>query len=86
MIEGRKSERRRCLIGARIVFNHRGSTMDCTLRNFSEDGALLKFAEAPLLPKHVDIAICNRDALIPAEVRWQSGKLLGVVFPSRRLI
>ncbi len=81
MVERRKSIRSRCLLGARVVFNERGSTMSCTLRNYSEDGALLKFSEAPIVPGQVELVINNRNTLMPAQIQWRRGELVGIGFP-----
>jgi hypothetical protein len=86
MIERRKSPRKRCLLGARVVFNARGSTLSCMLRNYSEDGALLKFGEPPYVPEQIEIVLDNRSTLMPAQVLWRRGELLGVAFPRGRFM
>jgi PilZ domain len=86
MIERRKSARNRCLLGARVVFNSRNSTLSCTLRNYSEDGALLKFGEAPVVPDQLEMVLDNRNVLMPAQVAWRRGDTLGIAFPRGRFM
>ncbi len=71
MDERRKSARRRCLIGARAVFNNRSSTLNCTLRNWSEDGCLLSFGETPYLPNRIELVLDNRETLMPGRIVWR---------------
>ena len=86
MVERRKSVRNRCLIGARVIFNTRNSTMSCNLRNFSEGGALLRFGEMPYVPGELEVVLNNRSTLIPAQVRWRRGEMAGVAFPRGRFL
>ena len=86
MIERRKSTRNRSLLGARVVFNARSSTMSCTLRNYSEDGALLKFGETPYIPSQVEVVLDNRKTLMPAQVMWRNGVTVGIAFPRGQFV
>ncbi len=81
MIERRKMTRNRCLLGARVVFNGRNSTMSCTLRNFSEDGAMLLFGETPYIPQQLEIVLDNRTTLMPVQVAWRRDNTVGIAFP-----
>jgi hypothetical protein len=81
VIERRKMGRRRCLLGARVVFNGRSSTLSCTVRNYSEDGALLEFGEPPFMPDLFEIVLDNRRTLMPAEIAWRRDKHVGIAFP-----
>ncbi len=81
MVERRKSARNRCLLGARVVFNARSSTLSGLLKNHTEDGALLKFGEAPYIPDQLEIVLDNRTTLMPAKVVWRRGDTVGIMFP-----
>ncbi len=81
MEERRRKTRRRCLIGARVVFNNRSSTLSCTLRNQSEDGCLLSFGETPYLPNQIEIVLDNRNTLMPARIVWRRNFNIGIAFP-----
>jgi hypothetical protein len=86
MLERRQSPRSRCLLGARTVFNGRSSTLSCTVRNYSEEGALLFFGETPYLPDLLEIVLDNRKMLVPAQVVWRKGVKVGVIFPRGRFM
>jgi hypothetical protein len=86
MIERRTSNRRRCLLGARVVFNSRNSTMSCTIRNYAEDGALLLFGEQPYIPDMLELVLDNHKTLTPAQVVWRSGTKIGIIFPRGRFM
>jgi hypothetical protein len=81
MIERRKFARNRCLLGARVAFNNRSSTMSCTVRNYTEDGALLLFGETPYIPDLFEIVLDNRKTLMPAQIAWRSHSKVGIIFP-----
>ncbi len=86
MIERRKYTRYRSLLGARVVFNARNSTMSCTVKNYSEDGALLKFGETPFIPDQIEILLDNRNTLMPAQIVWRGGATVGIAFPRGRFM
>jgi hypothetical protein len=86
MDERRKSHRARCLLGARVVFNARSSTMSCTVKNHSEEGALLLFGETPYIPNQIELVLDNRRTLMPAEILWRSGCKVGIGFPRGRFL
>lgn len=86
MEERRKSARARCLLGARVVFNARSSTLSCTVRNHSEDGALLMFGEPPYMPDLLEMVLDNRQTLVPVEVVWRSERMIGIAFPRGRFM
>ena len=80
MQERRKSARRRALKGGRIVFNKRSSTIDCTVRNLSPEGALLQVRGPFGIPAEFDLEL-DADAVIhPCKVVWRDARRLGVVF------
>ncbi len=79
MQERRKSVRRRVLKGGKIVYNHRFSAIDCTLRNLSETGAMLSVAGQYGVPDHFNLEF---DAAPPRDCRvvWRHDDRLGVEF------
>ena len=78
--ERRKKFRRRCLLGARVIFNDRRSTVDCTVKNLSGTGAQLSFGTVPTVPDEIEILMDRRKTLAAANVVWRSGNTLGVAF------
>jgi len=78
--ERRRSPRARRLLSARLSFNHHWSTMDCVVRNLSDDGALLEFPAPVMLPNDFDIELTDRRHRYHAKLRWQDGRRVGVAF------
>jgi PilZ domain len=85
MDERREDKRRRCLLGARVVFNGRDSTMSCTVRNVSDTGALLIFGETPYIPQMFELLLDNRRTVAPVTVVWRDGERVGVQFQERQV-
>ncbi len=86
MIERRQNGRHRCLLGARVVFNNRKSTMSCTVRNYSDEGALLVFGETPCIPDLLELVLDNRKTLATAQIIWRKHMKVGVIFPRGRFL
>ena len=78
--ERRRSPRMRTLWAGVVAFNNRRSTMDCTIRNASESGALLKVSEAITLPPTFELEIPARQRRFSARVIWRRGDAIGVAF------
>ena len=76
--ERRESPRRRTLKGAQIVFNNRRSTLECSIRNLSNYGALLAVRSLIGVPSEFELRI---DAeLRPARVVWKGIGKLGIAW------
>jgi hypothetical protein len=84
MKERREKDRRRCLLGARAVFNSRTSTLACTVRNVSDTGAMLVFGEMPDLPHLIELLLDNRRTLAPARLVWRQDNKVGIHFLERQ--
>ena len=80
MQERRKLNRGRTYLGGRIVFNNRSSTLDCLVRNLSQDGAKIVFADGVAVPAEFDVMIHKRDESRRARVIWRDATQAGVVF------
>jgi hypothetical protein len=78
MPERRRELRKRCFLGARIEFNNRRSTMDCLVRDESENGARLVVTESVTIPAEFDIALKDRTRIRRVELAWRRGDQLGV--------
>ena len=74
----RPSPRRRTLKGARIVFNNRSSTIDCTVRNLSSNGALLLLPTSAGIPNEFELWLDG--ACHSARIVWMGDGGLGVVW------
>lgn len=78
--ERRRLPRMRTLLAGVATFNDRRSTVDCTIRNASEEGALLKLSEAVMLPPVFELQIPARQKRFSARVIWRRGDGVGVTF------
>jgi hypothetical protein len=78
--ERRRSPRMRTLLAGVVAFNNRCSTYDCTIRNASEIGALLKFPRAVLLPPTFELEIPARQKKLMARIVWRREDAIGVAF------
>lgn len=78
--ERRRSARTRTLIGGKVIFNQRQSTLDCTVRNLSEDGALLVFPDSVALPELFELYFPVKRESRMVRSRWRDGGRIGVSF------
>lgn len=78
--ERRNTQRQRTLLGGRIVFNQRRSTLDVVVRNFSDSGALVVLSDSVTLPEAFDLEIGHKQRSYVVRVRWRGPQRLGVVF------
>ena len=77
--ERREQMRRTVIKGARIVFNERKSTLDCRVRDMTQDGARLDFSTPQLLPHEFELQLAG----VPARrcgLCWARGTFVGVRF------
>ncbi len=84
--ERRQHVRNRTLIGAQIIFNQRQSTLDCTVRNLSDHGALLVLSDAVATPEMFELYFPLKRESRMARARWRDGAHQGVEFtrPARQ--
>ncbi len=75
----RSAQRQRTLKGARIVINDGMSTFQCTVRNLSEAGALIKIASVIGIPDTFDLVFDDGRRFAATVVR-RSENELGVRF------
>jgi hypothetical protein len=80
MEERRKKRRQRSLKAGKIVFNHKLSVMDCTIRNLSDDGACLVVASPVGLPDIFELLIPIDNFKRNCRVIWKSSDKIGVTF------
>jgi len=80
MKERRSVSRHKSFLQGRIYFNHRRSSFDCLIRDYSEQGARLKFSEAANVPEAIELYIPNKEETHRARVEWRIGNEMGVSF------
>jgi hypothetical protein len=81
MLERRDFQRRRTLLGGRIAFNHCYSTLDCVVRNMSQNGAMLVFEDSITVPNEFDLMIPQKGESRRARIVWRQENETGVAFP-----
>ena len=81
MIANRRIEMRtRVFHGARVVFNGRQSVMACTVRNWSQTGAMVRMSDWIALPETFELDIANTEESVRVRQCWRRGDDVGVVF------
>lgn len=80
MAERRKTLRARTILGGVISFNKRRSTIDCTVRNLSQQGARVEFINTAILPDAFDLTIARREETLRARMVWRGEDAAGIVF------
>ena len=80
MMERRHSARARVIYSGVIAYNDRNSTMDCVIRNFSEDGVKVEFDNTALLPDEIDLLIAKKSRSFSAKIAWRGETEAGLAF------
>lgn len=80
MQERRKVHRGRTYLGSQIAFNNRCSTIDCLVRNLSQDGAKIVFSSPATIPSEFDLTIRQKGHSRRARIVWRQEMEAGVVF------
>lgn len=80
MKERRAVSRQKSFLQGRVYFNHRRSSVDCLVRDYSEQGARLKFSESANVPEVIELYIPNKEETRRARVEWRTGNEMGVSF------
>jgi hypothetical protein len=78
--ERRTLLRKRSFLQGRLYFNIRRSSLDCLVRDISDQGAKLKVSDSIAIPEFVELHIPNKDETYRAKVQWRTGFEIGVTF------
>ena len=78
MIERRGAPRHRVLKGATVAFN--GIGLDCTVRNLSDSGAAIDFANAVSVPPSFMLTIKSDRFVRLCPPVWSHDRRVGVAF------
>ena len=76
----RRSPRLKAIKSGQIIVEGTGDTLDCTIRNISESGAMLRFEDDIELPEKVQLVILSHDIHVRADVIWNNGAEAGIEF------
>lgn len=80
MLERRAALRHKSFIQGRIYFNHRRSSMDCVIREFTDIGARLEFSDIAALPDAFEVYVPSKDRYFQAQAVWHKGNDIGVAW------
>ena len=78
MIERRQEPRQRSLLSGKIVFDDHNCSMDCTVRNVSEHGAMAVRSKSFRIPAEFDFVIPHREEAHRATVIWRKRDGVGL--------
>lgn len=85
MTEGRKSNRKRAMLAGKIIFNDRNSSIECRIRNISEDGAKIEVGETLIFPARFEFLVPQHGRTYQARVAWRQGDEAGLEFASEMI-
>jgi PilZ domain len=80
MSERRGSTRQKSFLRGCLYFNNRRSTMDCLIRDLSEEGARIIFSHTVNVPEVIELYIPQREQTVRARVKWRHGDEVGLDF------
>ena len=80
MGERRSAKRWRTVLAAQVVSPGRSAPIECTVRDLSDTGARIYFADASELPPEFEFRIPSRDLRVPSRLMWSRGANHGVMF------
>src|SRR5262249_40432089 len=80
MQDRRERVRDKVFLGGVAEINDRGSTMDCVVRNLSENGACVEFDSAARLPGQMQISIARKGRSFLAKLIWRQANRVGLAF------
>ena len=76
--ERRHSHRNRVLKGALVVFGNHDRTIDCAIRNLSDEGAKLTLGSTIGVPDTFELMIPAEHSIAPARTVWRTEREIGV--------
>lgn len=80
MAEPRKRQRVRTMLGAQIIFNNRNSTIDCQVRNMTDDGAKIVVDGHMTFPQRFEFHVPQKGRSYQAKVIWRQDNETGLEF------
>ncbi len=80
MFDRRREHRNRTYLGSQIAFNNRWSTIDGLVRNMSQSGARIEFADPVFVPDEFELVIPLKGHSRRARIVWREAKALGISF------
>lgn len=82
-IERRHRQRHRALLAGKLANDDASTTIDCTIRNLSNDGAMIETTTPHLIPSHLHLVQIKEGIAWDAEVIWRRGNRVGLALLDR---
>lgn len=82
-IERRARLRQRALLAGKLTTPDASTTIDCVIRNISEDGMMVELASPQLVPDELHLVHIKNGIAYDVEVIWRRGARLGLVLKDR---
>jgi hypothetical protein len=80
MSERRGSRRQKSFLRGVVYFDNGRSSMDCLVRDISEEGARIMLSESVIVPDAVKLHIPQRAQTRDARIQWRRGDEIGIAF------
>jgi hypothetical protein len=80
MVERRQTSRQKSFLRGRIIFDKGRFSLDCMIRDLSNLGARIIFADNVNVPDVVDLHIPQKNKTARAFVTWHHGDEIGIAF------
>lgn len=80
MQDRRESVRNKVYLGGVAEIDQRGATVDCVVRNFSDNGACVEFDSASRIPEEVNLTIARKGRSYLARMIWRQANRVGLAF------
>lgn len=80
MQDRRQAVRDKVIFGGVAETGEHGATMNCVVRNFSEQGACIEIDRGARLPEQVNLAVARKGRSYLAEIIWRQADKVGLVF------
>ena len=80
MQDRRGSAREKVFLGGVAEINERTSTLDCVVRNLSENGACVELDCSARLPEQMNLTIARKERAFLARIIWRQANRVGLAF------
>ena len=83
MNEQRRASRARVIYSGVVTFNDQHSSIECVVRNFSDDGARIEFENTAMLPDEIKLFIPKKNRTYRARMVWAGTNTAGLAFTAQ---
>ena len=80
MLDRRRNVRDKVLYGGVAELSAHGATMDCVVRNISEQGACIEFESVARVPEQINLTIARKGRSFLARLIWRQANKVGLAF------